>query len=53
MVQFDTLNFRKTVWNYFGQFVWIEKSHFMKRRLKIKEGNIYKTFNIDTAHEDI
>ena len=26
MVQFDTLEFRKT-FNYFGQFVWIEKSH--------------------------
>ena len=42
MIQFDTLNFRRTLWNYFGQFVCIEKRvtivvafHFMKRRLKI------------------
>ena len=25
MVQFDTLKFRRTFKNYFGQFVWIEK----------------------------
>ena len=40
MVQFDTLKFRRTLWNYCGQFMWIEKVpiivafHFMKRRLK-------------------
>ena len=25
MVQFDTLKFRRTLYFYFGQFVWIEK----------------------------
>ena len=41
MVQFDTIIFCRTLKNYFGQFVWIEKKvtiivafHFMKRRLK-------------------
>ena len=40
MVQFDTIIFRRTFKNYFGQFVWIEKVtiivafNFMKRRLK-------------------
>ena len=41
MVQFDTIIFGRTLKNYFGQFVWIEKKvtliiafHFMKRRLK-------------------
>ena len=42
MIQFGTIKFRRT-FNYFGQFVWIEKKqrvtiivafHFMKRRLK-------------------
>ena len=27
MVQFDTIKFRRTFKNYFGQFVWIENSH--------------------------
>ena len=45
MIQFGTIKLCKTLKNYFGQFVWIEKiflkrvtiivaSHFMKRRLK-------------------
>ena len=42
MVLFDTIIFCRTLKNYFGQFVWIEKKrvtiivafHFMKRRLK-------------------
>ena len=40
MFQFGTIKFRRTFKNYFGQFVWIEKSvtiivafHFVKRRL--------------------
>ena len=52
MIQFGTINIRRTFENYFGQFVWIEKIeekesliivafHFMKRRLKI---NIRKVF---------
>ena len=42
MISFRTLKFRRILYNYFGQFVWVEKrSHyysrvyFMKRRLKI------------------
>ena len=44
MVQFGAIIFCRTLKNYFGQFVWIEKKrkkvpmivafHFMKRRLK-------------------
>ena len=41
LVQFDTINFRRTFKNYFGQFVWSEKRvtlivsfHFMKCRPK-------------------
>ena len=34
MVLFDTIIFCRTFKNYFGQFVWIEASVFMKRRLK-------------------
>ena len=30
MIQFGTIKFRKT-FNYFGQFVWIEKSHYNSR----------------------
>ena len=39
-VQFDTIKFRITFKNYFGQFMWIKKAmstvalHVMKRRLK-------------------
>ena len=28
MIQFGTIKFRRTSKNYFGQFVWIEKSHY-------------------------
>ena len=42
MIQFVTIKFRRTLKNYFGQFVWIEKRvtiivafHFMKRQLKM------------------
>ena len=45
-VQFDTLKFRRTFENYFGQFVWIEKKvtsivafNFMKRRLKTTQNH--------------
>ena len=31
MVQFDTIKFCSTLKNYFGQFVWIEKSHYNSR----------------------
>ena len=31
MIQFDTLKFRRTLLNYFGQFVCIEKSHQYSR----------------------
>ena len=31
MVQFDTIIFGRTFKNYFGQFVWIEKSHYNSR----------------------
>ena len=31
MVQFDTIIFCRTFKNYFGQFVWIEKSHYNSR----------------------
>ena len=31
MVQFDTIMFGRTFKNYFGQFVWIEKSHYNSR----------------------
>ena len=41
MVQFGAIIFCRTIENYLGQFVWIEKRvtiivafHFMKRRLK-------------------
>ena len=27
MFKYDTIKFRRTFKNYFGQFVWIEKSH--------------------------
>ena len=40
IVQFGAIIFCRTFKNYFGQFVWIEKSHynsrFMKRRIKIE-----------------
>ena len=31
MDQFYTLKFRRTLKSYFGQFVWIEKSHYYSR----------------------
>ena len=31
MIQFGTIKFRRTFKNYFGQFVWIEKSHYNSR----------------------
>ena len=31
MIQFGTIKFRRTSENYFGQFVWIEKSHYNSR----------------------
>ena len=31
MIQFDTIKIRRTFQNYFGQFVWIEKSHYRSR----------------------
>ena len=31
MVHFETLKFRRTLQNYFGQFVWIEKSLYYSR----------------------
>ena len=31
MVQFDTIIFCRTFKNYFGQFVWMEKSHYNSR----------------------
>ena len=31
MIQFDTIKFGRTFKNYFGQFVWIEKSHYNSR----------------------
>ena len=31
MIQFGTIKFRTTFKNYFGQFVWIEKSHYYSR----------------------
>ena len=31
MIQFGTIKFRRTSKNYFGQFVWIEKSHYNSR----------------------
>ena len=31
MVQFGAIIFRRTYKNYFGQFVWIEKSHYNSR----------------------
>ena len=31
MVQFDTIIFCRTFKDYFGQFVWIEKSHYNSR----------------------
>ena len=31
MIQFGTRKFRRTSKNYFGQFVWIEKSHYNSR----------------------
>ena len=31
MIQFDTLKFRRTFKNHFGQFLWIEKSHYNSR----------------------
>ena len=33
MIQFGTIKFRKTFKNYYGQFVWIEKSHYNSRVL--------------------
>ena len=30
-IQFGTIKFRRTFENYFGQFVWIEKSHYNSR----------------------
>ena len=31
MIQFETIKFCRTFKNYFGQFVWIEKSHYSSR----------------------
>ena len=31
MVRFDTIKFCRTLWNYFGQFVWIEKIQYYSR----------------------
>ena len=31
MIQFGTIKFRRTFKNYFGQFAWIEKSHYNSR----------------------
>ena len=31
IIQFGTIKFRRTFQNYFGQFVWIEKSHYNSR----------------------
>ena len=31
MIQFGTIKFRRTFKKYFGQFVWIEKSHYNSR----------------------
>ena len=31
MIQFGTINFCRTFENYFGQFVWIEKRHYICR----------------------
>ena len=28
MIQFGTIKFRRTLKDYFGRFVWIEKSHY-------------------------
>ena len=54
MVQFESLRFRRTSKNYFGQFVWIEKKnhynsrvYFIKRRLKIGTHNIFTLQNRD------
>ena len=31
MFQFGTIKFRRTFKNYFGQFVWIKKNHYISR----------------------
>ena len=31
MLQFETIKIRRTLNNYFGQFVWVEKSHYNSR----------------------
>ena len=46
MVQFDTIIFGRTFKNYFGQFVWIEKSHY-NSRVSLHEA---PTKNLQTDH---
>ena len=45
MVQFGAIIFCRTFKNYFGQFVWIEKSHYNSRvslhEVPIKNGFIH------------
>ena len=37
MIQFETIKFRRTFKNYFGQFVWIEKKSLFNSRVSLHE----------------
>ena len=43
MMQFATIKFRRTLKNYFGQFVWIEKKSRYKSRVSLHEAPTKKT----------
>ena len=37
LVKFDTLKYRRTLYNYFGQFVWIEKKESLLKKESLHE----------------
>ena len=45
MLQFDTIKFRKTFKNYFGQFVWIEKKSHYNSGVSLHEAPTKKSHN--------
>ena len=45
MLQFDTIKFRRTLKNYFGQLAWIEKKSHYNSRVSLHEAPTKKDSN--------